>query len=103
MKSAPKQISFMIFVLIINLIWANSSFDKAAFIQYFSCNCNECQDSSDPSASFPSIYCEDDVCVNHHIVKSNRIEMMNDKVLLSKVIIPEDYLNKIWQPPKFIL
>jgi hypothetical protein len=93
----------MIFVLILNLIWANSSFDEAEFIQYFSCNCNECQDTSDPTVCLPSIYCEDDVCVNHHILKSSSIEMMNDKVLLLKVIILDDYLNKIWQPPKFIL
>jgi hypothetical protein len=103
MRGTAKQVSFLIFALILNLVWVNSRFDKASCFQNNICLCNDCQDTSDPSVYLDSICCEDDVFLNDSIVKSENIEIINDKVLLSKVFILKDHLNKIWQPPKFIL
>jgi hypothetical protein len=102
MRSTAKQLSFLIFALILNLVWVNSRFDEDAFLQNNICICTGCQDTSDHTVYFDSICCEDDVFMNDTIVKSDSIEINNDKVLLSKVFILKDYLNKIWQPPKFI-
>jgi hypothetical protein len=101
MRSAIKQISFMIFALMLNLVWANSRLDEVAFFQDIVSVCSDCQDTSDPFDYFHSICCEDDVYTYDSIVKWNRADVMQDKILLFKDFIQKEYISKIWQPPKF--
>jgi hypothetical protein len=103
MRRTAKQISFLIIAPILILVWLNSRFENSGLSQNNICSCGGCQDTSEPAVYFDSICCEDDVFMNDIIVKSDYDEIMNDKVLLSKVFKINDYLNKIWQPPKLSL
>jgi hypothetical protein len=101
MKKAIKQISLLILTLSLNLVWANSSFDDIAYFQNHISTCSQCSDSSDPFECFHSICCEDDVLMNDSKVKSNIFNLVNDNVLVLNDNFRNDYLNNIWQPPKF--
>jgi hypothetical protein len=96
MKEPIKQISLLILALSFNLVWANSSFDEMAFFQNHPGICNECSDTSDPAENIHLSFCEDDVFMNDSKVKSNY-----DLVSFLKVSFSNDFLNKVWQPPKF--
>jgi hypothetical protein len=100
MRSSIAQISFMFFALILNLAWANSRFDEVAFFQHTISSCNDRQDTSDPVDYLHSNCCEDDVYSNDSIIKSSSVDVMNNKVHSLKDIIQNEYLSKIWQPPK---
>jgi hypothetical protein len=93
----------MIFALMLNLVWANSRFDEVAFFQNIISACSDCQDTSDPFDYLHSICCEDDVYSNDSIVKSKRVDVMNDNLHPLKDNFQNEYLSKIWQPPKFFI
>jgi hypothetical protein len=102
MKKAIKQISFLIMVLSLNLVWANSSFDDIAFSKNHINTCSECSDSSDTFEYFSSICCEDDIFMNDSKVKSNIFDVRNDKFPFINDNFRNEYLNIVWQPPKFL-
>jgi hypothetical protein len=102
MKKAIKQISFLIFALSLNLVWASSSFDEVAFFQNHLSICSECSDSSDTFECFHTFCCEDDVFMTDSKIKSNLFDAMNDEVPGLTGISQNDYSNNIWQPPKFV-
>jgi hypothetical protein len=101
MKKTVQQISFLIFALSLNLVWANSSLDDIVFFQNHASTCIECSDSSDTIKYSHSICCEDDVFMKDPKVKSNIFIVRNDLVPALKVSFLNDNLDNIWQPPKF--
>ncbi len=101
MKEAIKQISLLILALSLNLVWANSSFNDIAFFQIHLSACSEYSDSSDLLEYSHSICCEDDVFMDNAKVKSDIFNIRNDIVSVLIVNFQNDYLNNVWQPPKF--
>jgi hypothetical protein len=101
MKEPIKQISLLILALSLNLVWANSSFDEMAFFQNHPGICNECSDTSDPAEYIHLSFCEDDVFMNDSKVKSNLFSIGYDLVPFLEVSFSNDFLNEVWQPPKF--
>ena len=101
MGKAIKQISVLILVLSLYVVWVNSSFIGIAFFNNYLCISGECQDSSDTFECFHSFCCEDDVFMTDLKIKSNLFDAMNDKVPGLNDNFRNNYSNNIWQPPKF--
>jgi hypothetical protein len=101
MRKAMKQISFLILALSLNLVWTVGSFNDIVFFHNQLSICSECPDTSDPLECFHSFCCEDDVFMNDPKVKSKIFNVRNDIVPVLKADFRNDYLDNIWQPPKF--
>jgi hypothetical protein len=101
MSKEIKEISFLIFAIMLNLMWANQSFNDLALLQNQICDFNECQNSSGTLKSNISICCEDDVFLNDYRLKPGIFDEMNDRVHFSNESFRSEYLNQVWQPPKF--
>jgi len=101
MGKAAKQISHLILILSLNLVWTVSVFSDS----YFSGNqliiCSECSDLSEPLEYIDSICCEDDFSMNDLKVRSNIYYVSSEMVSILKCNFLNGYLNKVWQPPKF--
>jgi len=100
MGKAIKQISVLILVLSLYVVWVNSSFIGIAFFNNYICISGECQDSSDFFEYFDAFCSEDDVYMYDSKVQLNIFITEKERARVFTGNFDDNYLNNIWQPPK---
>lgn len=101
MNLLVNQASILIFAISLNLVWANSSLiDNVSFGDHINLS-GESSDASDTCEYFYSFCCEDDGFMCDSKAKTYIFHQRNDLIQVFEISTLNEYLNSVWQPPKF--